>query len=610
MMRQILFHSIVFLLFQHSILIQSLEDFYTDDYELYGPTLAANEQFIVAIQDRTAISFSIVVDYATSSPIFCSVTYIPPNVTEVFATMVAVPRNNDNNNNNNTGSVDTGLFVFVVHSTSNVTTHLCTVSVNFSSCQLDVLNETIMFNRSYPFYSVLGVNGNGSMAFYLADQKIFIQHLIPPYVASGWVPISTLPLNTILVPMAIDLQNEWGILGTYMRSTGVSPSKFRPYAYVVRFTDCFNITTSSCFIFQSPTLMNYYASWQPQLAPPNNVASNSYNSLYQMSISSNDNNEVLIGVQSMNSVFRFRASSTSLTTIGYRFVSKIPSVGFGKGVGWLDDATGVILMNNFTLNYVQWRSSKIEFYPLTADNSLSSRILAYVSFPNARQQLWSKLNSRLINILANPRSGSLIFMDYVGKVHVIRPSSPGYFVYTRNGIRNGNNTIYIAPRLQCPSGTLNNLSAYGKDLLRPCFLCSEGSYYSMNRSNGTNQCTFCDTNIHFCPWGAVTSLPLSVLDIKSQVDVYPESPEADSFEDLLLLNMLNLDFSGNCLIKQPLFYAVIIIGIGCLVLLFMGILKLTRKCKKQRRKIKKIFKQTDLIGEGEVRHSQTDQKSF
>jgi hypothetical protein len=61
--------------------------------------------------------------------------------------------------------------------------------------------------------------------------------------------------------------------------------------------------------------------------------------------------------------------------------------------------------------------------------------------------------------------------------------------------------------------------------------------------------------------------------------------------------------------KQPLFFASIIIGAGCLILLSVGILKLTGKCKKQRRMIKSIFKQTDLIGEGEVRHKKKKQNN-
>ncbi|CAF1302102.1 unnamed protein product [Adineta ricciae] len=95
-------------------------------------------------------------------------------------------------------------------------------------------------------------------------------------------------------------------------------------------------------------------------------------------------------------------------------------------------------------------------------------------------------------------------------------------------------------------------------------------------------------------------MPVSVLETISQAYVYPQTPENDNFEDILLLNMFKFDFQSDCLAQQPFLYGLIIMGIGCLFLLFMGILKLTGKLKKQRRMLKGIFKQTDLIGEGEM----------
>jgi len=594
MTTQILIYLILFIFSYYPVLIKSSEGFYPNDYELYGPTLAANNQFIIAIQNRTGVSFSAVFNYLASSPQYCSVTYIPTNYSEPFATMIAVGRISSTPNNN-------GKFVFVVYSQANFTTYLCIASINFSSCQLEILNETSMFNTSYPQYSVLDVNSNGTLAIYLSDQNIFIQSLIPPYDSSNWSSIYISPTNPKLLPVGIDLKDSWGILGTYVSQSG---SSFEPYAYLVSFTNCFTFLNSSCFKFQQSWLMNYYAIWQTQiyqLIPPNNAADNGYNSLYAMSVCISDINSVLIGVQSMNSIFSFTASSTSLHATGYQFLNTVPSIGFGKAVGWLDNTTGAVLLNNFTIDYIQWRSSNIQLYLLTSSNSLTNSLTASATFPNARQQLGSQLNDRLINMIANPDSGSLIYMDYFGQVQVIRPSNSGYYVYTSAGIGAANNTIYIAPTYQCPSGTIKNLSAYGINIFRYCLLCPEGYFYSANSSNMSNRCTPCNTTTDFCPWGSVAALPISVLYTQSQTQVYPESPENDVFEDILLINMFTGNFPTYCLSKQPLFYALIIIGIGCLVLLFMGILKLTGKCKKQRRMIKRIFKQTDLIGEGEVR---------
>jgi hypothetical protein len=587
MVKQTIFYLILFIFFQFPIFINSTDYFNPNIYELYGPTLAANDQYIIAIQNRTGLSFSAVSNYTSTSPSYCWLNYNPVAASDLYATMIAIGRNALPNNT----------FVFIAYSQSNGTTHLYVASIDFQSCHLDILNETIVSNTTYPSYSVLGVTSSGTTAFYLTDSNIFIQSLISPYHTSNWTSI-TYPWSYLTFPVAIDLQDTWGILGAYTYQS----STFKPVIYLINLVNCNTYLNLSCFIFPQSSFLSYSASWQTFQAPPSDAITNNYNSLYVMSISTNDYNYALIGVQSLNTVFLYYASSTSLTPISSRFLGTVPSIGFGKGVGWLDNKTAAILVNNFTVDYIQWRSSVMELYPITSSNSLSNSISAYASFPNSRQLLASQLNAQLIGMLANPRSDSLIFMDNNGNVEVILPSDAGSYVYTGGVSEQTNNTIYIAETLQCPSGTIKNLTATGKDLFRYCLLCPEGSFYSFNGLNKPNQCTPCNTTTQFCPWGAVAAVPISVLDIISQTQVYPESPDNDQFEDILLVNMFSADFSSNCLTKQPLFFAMIIVGIGSLVLVFMGILKLTRKCKKQRRMIKKVFKQTDLIGEGEVRN--------
>jgi hypothetical protein len=582
----------LFAFFHLPILIKSAE-FYPLDYELYGPTLGANDQFIIAIQNRAGISFSAISGYSTSSPNYCSLNFIPTIGSELYAALIAVGRYG-------LAASNTNKFVFIAYSSNETFTYLIVASIAFSPCQLTTLYTATVTNASYPNYSVLGVNDGGTMAFYISDSGIYMQSLISPYTASIWMPIILPSPSMSFIPAGIDLRDTWGILGAYTRSL-TSYLNYRATVYQVNFLNCSITFNATCFQLAYPYSITYSVSWQSLNAPANTFDYNDYNSLYDISISISDQGTVLFGVQSINTVFLFNASSSSLTFVGSRMPSTFASVGFGKGVGWLDNTTAAILFNNFTLDDTQWRSSTIQLYPITASNSLSNTIAAYASFPNSRQQLWSQLNSRLVNVLAVPATGSLICMDYVGNVYIILPSSSAYFAYTQDGIGKINNTIYIAPTLQCPSGTIKNLTASGKDIFRYCLLCPEGSFYSATGINTTNVCTPCDAAIQFCPWGSVANLPISVLDTISQAQVYPQSPENDQFEDILLINMFNIDFSTHCLAKQPLFYALTIISIGSLFLLFMGILKLTGKFKKQRRMMKNIFKQTDLIGEGEVR---------
>jgi hypothetical protein len=208
---QDLMYVIFFIIFAYPIRIQAVGVFYANEYELYGSTLAANDQWIIAIQNRTGITFSAVSNYF-SSPQFCSVTYNPTTYSDPFATMLAVGRIGSPPNNN-------GKFVFVVYSNANQAIYLYSASVTFPSCQLTILNQVTMLNTIYPQYSVLAVNTISTMVIYLSDQNITIQNLIAPYAASNWSPFQISPATLNLLPVGIDLKDMWGILGTYVLQT-------------------------------------------------------------------------------------------------------------------------------------------------------------------------------------------------------------------------------------------------------------------------------------------------------------------------------------------------------------------------------------------------------
>lgn len=591
MLKGVVIFFIVSIWIYYPVLINSYEDFNPNDYETLGPTIAANDKLIIAVQDRKAITFSAVFDYLTS-PQYCVLTHIPPAGEDIYVTMIALGKTVSPDNQ----------FVFVAHSILDEKTYIYIAKITFSSCSLTLsTSRKYMFNTTYPSYSVLEVNSNGNMTIYLTDTHAFLQKLTSPYTSSTWERFVKPEYRSLFIPTSIELQDTWGIIAFFQRQNSTS-SKFRPTIYYLDFTTCFTTLNATCLKFTAPTTLPYNLYWQAQLAPPNDALDNNCNSLYSISLSINADKQLLIGVQFMNTVFRYKINSaSSITSFGQRYPTTSASTGFGKAVGWLDADTIAVLSNNLTIDYIKWYSSAIELYPVTSSSSsFSNVILPYASCPTDRQQIWSGLNNRLINMLAVNGSGCLIYMDYFGKVHVIRPSDTGYYAHTEGALTDTNNTIAIAPNLRCSSGTIKNMSAYGKDIFRYCLLCPEGTYFAGNSSSTSNVCSVCNTTLYFCPWGAVTALPLSVLDIYSQAQVYPQSPENDNFEDILLINMFNAEFPSHCLFNVPLLYGLIIMGIGCLFLLFMGILKLAKKCRKQRRMIKKVFKQTDLIGEGEV----------
>ena len=87
-----------------------------------------------------------------------------------------------------------------------------------------------------------------------------------------------------------------------------------------------------------------------------------------------------------------------------------------------------------------------------------------------------------------------------------------------------------------------------------------------------------------------------MIDINHIVN-YPSKNDQTNFNDILLTNMFSI---GHCVVNSPLFWTLIAILIIGVFLLFIGILKFFPSSDKYRLLIKKIFRQIDLIGEGEL----------
>ena len=561
------------------------------NYDLAGRAMTANDQLIVSIQNRSAISFSAVQNYAGSSPKYCSLKFQSLLDPSMYAMMIAAGR---------TGTSPTNLnkFVFAAYSPNMTNVCLVTTIINFNTCRLTSSVLSLIAGSSDPEYSVLGVDPSGQMIFYFWDNYVHIQSPLTASINSTF--LLGIGSSAVFIPIAVDVRETWGVLAGYMRYPlgSYSNQRFKPYVHFFNFADCFVYMNQTCLKIFNTWHMEYFLSWHSNQQPPVNVESYTYNPLYDIAVSINDADGVLVGIHSVNTVFRFSANGSTQSYIERRLRSLDVVSGYGKAVSWLTSNVVVILANNFTIDYTQFRSSSIELYPITSWNSLSSASSTYVTFPNSRQGLWPQLTSQLIDLIAVSATSSLMFMDLAGLIHVIRPSGLDLFVNTRDALNNPNGSIYLAPLLPCRSGTIKNISAYGKDIFRYCVVCPEGTFKTANQSS---QCIPCQANVSFCPIGSVAELSITALDPLSQLEFYPQTPENDALEDILLVNVFSVNFSPQCMMKQPVFWAAVIIGVGCLFLLFVGILKLTHKCKKLRRGIKAIFKQTDLIGEGEVR---------
>ncbi|CAF1129062.1 unnamed protein product, partial [Didymodactylos carnosus] len=312
-----------------------------------------------------------------------------------------------------------------------------------------------------------------------------------------------------------------------------------------------------------------------------------YSPAYGMSIDIGDDGQILIGIPKFDLVLLL--STDNGTRSSFKWISTFWSqsgdnILFGKYVAWLDNQTAAFLC--YSLPVYPWSLSQIQVY-----NIQSSSQPIFV-FPN-NQQAISLLNKPLLFLSLLSWSSNMAILTDQG-VACILASQPGY---SSTKFSQFAGIFYIYTPEPCISGTYKNTTSVG-----PCSQCLPGT---KNPSGGSTPCISCIpcNSSSFCPRGAVDDIDYSTIQRYTQSMAYPESPDATIFDDILIQTMFTIKTSSvRCLLVSPLFWTLLMISLSILILLIMGIINCFyhERHEKQVALIKKIFKQTDLIGEGEL----------
>lgn len=326
-------------------------------------------------------------------------------------------------------------------------------------------------------------------------------------------------------------------------------------------------------------------SWQADIT---NWDADVYYPKYDMSVSmDNDQNQVLLGIQIMNTIVILTINQTSNKFISSsQTLSNGKSFGMGKAVGWLDSNTVIVLVNTYSFSYV-WLSSKIFVYNVSVTNQFE--VLAI--FPNIQQTLVPVLGPEFLSIVVT-QNGTIAILDSDGDYYILLPAPAGSFADSSSRLSSTSKP--------CIAGTfstqLNTL---------PCSLCPSGT--STNGLTGQSLCTSCNNNT-FCSLGAASgdiSMSSSLLTNINQVNAYPISPQSTRFDNILIQNVLviNSGSTRHCLLVSPHFWAILVIILALIVWIIMRIIKHCVKHprgEETRQKVKRFLKKTDLIGEGEM----------
>ncbi|CAF0836941.1 unnamed protein product [Adineta steineri] len=384
------------------------------------------------------------------------------------------------------------------------------------------------------------------------------------------------------LPFAVDYGGSFGVVAGFLDNGRNSRVKY--HASIILFS-----ISASTAIATPISSWNYSASatsWQSGLT---NVGADQYAAKYDMSVSINPiTTQVLVGIQSINTVFLFHYTTTALALISS--MSPSQAIGFGKGVAWLSYTLNrfAILVNVYSTDYV-WSSSKIYIYDSTLTN-ISSPISI---FPNIQQPLYNYMSPVFLNIITTP--DNLVLIDNQGDLFVIVSAPVGYYSSTVGP------TEQIIPafssQLPCIPGTYKNITGIGR-----CIPCPAGT-----KNDGTNltlsTCTGCAINT-FCPFGSTSdSISNDQLSNVVQALVYPSTPDMNGIDDILFFTLFSIDSSPRCILISPIFWALIV---GAIVAIIGSTMLTMKHCTKHPKavdrynKLEAALKQADVIGAGEM----------
>ncbi|CAF1921911.1 unnamed protein product [Rotaria magnacalcarata] len=440
--------------------------------------------------------------------------------------------------------------------------------------------ENLQFISTYGHqeFFVVAIEPFGQYAIGMTTDFIFIYY---PFSSSNITLKQSTPVwpnNATFYSFAADATGAFTVVAGLVKNSAQSQVRATPTVYVLRNSNL-SIVASWSYSVTSNT-------WQSYLTYSN---SDSWSSKYTMSVKINsaDSARVLVGMPFINTVFLFvvsnNGSSISLASSG----SNCQYVGYGKSVAWLTSSQAAVLVSTYSLDYSTWYSSNIYLYTSLTTTTIPSSYSALI--PNIQQQLPSTISSQLIQAVSTPES--LAVLDVNGNILLILATPAGTYAATDSSSLSGTASIpAVSSSTACIAGTYKSSSG-----IHPCSLCPSGT-----RNPGGGPCTSCIncSSNSFCPWGAVFEVNETYITSQSQAYAYPHSPELTAYEDIVLSNSFAIGSTSHCIVTSPLFWALIIAGLGVIIIIVMNTLHFflhPQKSDKWRKTIKKIFRQTDLI---------------
>ena len=473
---------------------------------------------------------------------------------------------------------------FVVSGLKGGIPYMSKISVNCHNNQIKI--ETAVFNESQ--YSlnkdslVVTVDPYGRFAVGFTRYFVLLYDLFT--LKHSFTNI-TWPSSNIFFPTAIDITSSFVyIVGSFVSGSGAQWVYAKASLYLL----AINFNNSQYDV----NMLDFWTS--------DNYVTDGLNIL-SVSVSVNpygDGNHVLVGISRINTIHLFSVNYTTsihLQSIGSK--TAFPSdyrMDYGAEFAWLN--LGRILVVSATRAAVA-SYSILFYYDMLENEQITDDTLELSVFPSKEQlypETFKKTSLYIASALSN--FSSLYGCNDDGQLLIIPPSLPGYYsVNFRSPEHNIRRKMFsfIPNSAQCPQGTYKNDVG-----VWPCSSCSPTTANFSNLPNESNtsisiKCPQCK-NKTACPLETVETI--NWLPNIKQNGIYPESPETDVFDDILLYYIFQTSWNLN----TPLFISLIILLIVVIIAGLIRLLKLLKRFVSIRQYLTKFIRHFDLVGEGKL----------
>ncbi|CAF3812651.1 unnamed protein product [Rotaria sp. Silwood1] len=321
--------------------------------------------------------------------------------------------------------------------------------------------------------------------------------------------------------------------------------------------------------------------------PQNLAVAITYNRPNDMSIAVNTVRQMaIVGVPIHDRVLllsvNMNATIENRLNLARAIIASPLNIGYGRSVAWINDRT--VAISALDVPDRSW--SRSEVYVCDVDTDFNKPLFV---FPNHQQTLRMVPLPLFLHIIS--WSGNLLLSTDQLRVFLVPSRQAGFY---SAWYENDKSLIFIFSNFPCLAGTFKNESSFGA-----CTVCPP-----QTKNPGNQPCVSCTPCLpdSFCPMASVDdSVTLYSYPSYSQTFAYPDTPDMNNYDDLLIQNIFYIGKSTRCLITTPMFWTLLAIGLCFIVWLIMILIKKCRceKVNHHRNTAKQFFKRTDIITEDE-----------